>query len=255
MKPPVFTDYLVIAFCCCLWATNEVNANEQSVQTGAFDRRASIIQLVGDTAAQAYQPIMPVDEPIEWEIYVSPTHDPAKPAGLLVYISPTDSGQIRRDWKSVMDDSNLIWIAANHSGNRVNPLRRVTYAVMAVAVIANDYKIDKSRVYVSGFSGGGRIASIVATEYAAVFKGAIYNCGVNFWEEKTEKSVELIKNNRFVFLTGSKDFNLRDTKRVFSKYEKAGVEQIKLTVIPFMGHSNPRKKDYAEAISFLDKRD
>jgi len=62
----------------------------------------------------------------------------------------------------------------------------------------------------------------------------------------------LIKNNRFVFITGSEDFNLRDTKRVFKRYEKAEVRQLKLMVIPHMGHSNPTASNYAQAIAFLD---
>jgi predicted peptidase len=119
-------------------------------------------------------------------------------------------------------------------------------------MIAREFRIAQQRIYVSGFSGGGRIASVVATNFPEVFKGAIYNCGVNFWDENTPESLKLIRNNRFVFITGSKDFNLRDTKRVFKKYEKAGVEQIKLMVIPHMSHSNPGRSDYAQAIAFLD---
>jgi poly(3-hydroxybutyrate) depolymerase len=55
-----------------------------------------------------------------------------------------------------------------------------------------------------------------------------------------------------VFITGSKDFNRRDTRRVFRKYEKAGVVQIKLMVIKGMGHRNPDADDYASAIAYLD---
>lgn len=244
---------MALLVCQCLWATDEGLTISATGQSREFQIQASAIELLGETAAQRYAPIMPVDDPIEWEVYVPATYDPARPAGLLVYISPQASGRIRAQWKSLMADANLVWVAANQSGNRVSPRRRIAYALLAVAMIAREYKVAQERIYVSGFSGGGRIASMVATKFPGLFKGAIYNCGVNFWEESTPESLELIKNNRFVFITGSKDFNLRDTRRVFKKYENADVQQIKLMVIPLMGHSNPGKSDYAQAITFLDE--
>jgi dienelactone hydrolase len=235
-----------------LCAFDDGLASPNTGQTGKFKTQASAIELLGETAAQRYAPIMPVDDLIEWEVYVPSTYDAAKPAGLLVYVSPHDSGRIPSQWETLMAESNLIWVAAIQSGNEVSPRRRMAYALLATAMIAREYRIARERIYVSGFSGGGRIASMLATKFPGLFKGAIYNCGVNFWDEPTSESLELIKNNRFVFITGSEDFNLRDTRRVFRKYEKAGVQQIKLMVIPHMGHSNPGRSEYAQAITYLD---
>jgi hypothetical protein len=228
-------------------------AQDESVpRTGEYGSSATVIELIGDIAARNYEPIMPVDEPVDWEIYVSGNYEPAKPAGLLVYISPMNSGRIPRDWKALMDESNLIWISANKSGNKVNPQKRMAYALLAPAVIDRDYRIDDTRVYVTGFSGGGRVASMAATSFPSLFNGAIYICGVNFWNEMEQETLELVKDNRFVFLTGSEDFNLRDTRRVFNKYNAAGVRQTSLQVIPRMGHEKPGKSDFAVAVAFLD---
>jgi predicted peptidase len=169
-----------------------------------------------------------------------------------VYISPADTGRIKRDWKPLMQETNLIWISANRSGNNTHTSRRVSYALLALTVMGRNYQIDKSRIYISGFSGGGRTASYVATEYPQLFKGAIYICGVLFWGDDRTIAIDEVRKNRYVFLTGTKDFNLRDTKQVFKKYGKAGVEQVKLMVIPHMGHSNPRYSDYSKAIAWLD---
>jgi len=213
-------------FCQNCWGADESLAEVGIAATGEFKSRASILELLGETSAKGYEQILPVDQPIDWQVYVPPNYDPASAAGLLVYISPQDSGRIPRKWKTLMDESNLIWVAANHSGNKVNPARRIVYSLLAVSIIAREYRVDQSRIYVSGFSGGGRIASMVATQYPWLFKGAIYNCGVNFWEDISPKSVDLVKNNRFVFIT--------------------------VMVIPHMGHSNPTASNYAQAIAFLD---
>lgn len=250
--PVMLPVMLMVLLSPGLWASDDVFASPNTGQTGKFKIQASAIELLGEIAAQRYAPIVPVDDLIEWEIYVPATYDPAKPAGLLVYVSPHASGRIPSQWETLMAESNLIWVAASQSGNELSPRRRIAYALLATAMIDRDYRLDWQRIYVSGFSGGGRIASMLATKFPELFKGAIYNCGVNFWDQATSGSLELIKNNRFVFITGSKDFNVRDTKRVFRKYKRAGVQQIKLMVIPHMGHSNPGRSEYAQAIAYLD---
>lgn len=224
----------------------------KSTQTGEFSSRATILELLGESSAQEYASILSINDPIEWQVFVPVSYDPEKPAGLLVYISPTDSGQIPDDWKHLMEQHNLIWIAADQSGNKKAVLDRITFALLATVLIDRTYRIDEKRRYVSGFSGGGRVASMVAVEYANLFKGAIYNCGVNFWGDNSAVPIDQLKKNRFVFITGAKDFNKTDTRRVYDQYEKAGVEQIKLMVIPFMGHRNPGSSDYGKAIAWLD---
>ncbi len=153
-----------------------------------------------------------------------------------------------------MDKHNLIWIGANKSGNKTSTALRVAYAILAPAVIGKNYDTNADRIYVSGFSGGGRVSSMVATEYAKLFKGAIFNSGVNFWGKNKPKYYDEIKKNHYVFITGSKDFNLRDTRKVYIAYKRAEIPNIKLMVIPFMSHENPRMSKYEEAIIFLDSR-
>ena len=117
----------------------------------------------------------------------------------------------------------------------------------------NNYRIDPSRVYVSGFSGGGRTASAVAPEYAQLFTGAIYICGVNFWDGHKPKQLERIRDNRYVFLTGSKDFNRSETRRVHRAYRRADVDNVMLLEVAGMDHRMPPPEDLAQAITFLDE--
>ena len=232
----------------------EKNTPIAAAKVGAYTVKAAITDLVGEASAQSYTDIMPIDESIGWEVYVPATYDPKKPAGVLVYISPTDSGKLPNAWKELIDKYNLIWVAANKSGNKIGSHRRLTYAVMALAVVDKRYNTDRNRIYLSGFSGGGRIASHLAIQYPSLFKGAIYNCGANRWDKNAQIALDQIKQNRYVFVTGSNDFNLDDTKRVFRSYRKAGIEQSKLMVIAGMGHSNPNKNNYEKAIKYLDQR-
>jgi len=220
--------------------------------TGVFELARTLRQVVGEAAAQNAVDVLAADQVVSWAAFVHEGYDPDFPPGLLVYISPTYSGQMPRGWERVMAQHNLIWVAANESGNSVDVRRRALLALIAPTLIRQHYEIDAERVYVSGLSGGGKMASMVATEYAQLFKGAIYNCGVNFWDKHPPPRFEQIKSNRYVFVTGEHDQALRPTKKVFKRYQKAGVVGVKLMVVPDMGHENPDAAELSDALEFLD---
>jgi hypothetical protein len=222
------------------------------IPLGEIRSSSTLVELLGAESARHLESVVDPDETIEWELYVPENYDPDTPAGLVVYVSPMDSGAIPGRWKSVMDDNNLIWIGANHSGNRVKAARRVSFALFAPVVAAGTYKIDESRVYLSGFSGGGRVASIIAPEYSHIFGGAIYICGVNFWGKRKPKQMEEVRENRYVFVTGRKDFNRTETRDVHRMYRRAGVNNVLLMDISGMDHTIPSAAKFAEAIIFLD---
>jgi len=219
---------------------------------GEVSLSATAHELLGDDAAALFGSAVDPEEVVEWELYVPRDYEPGSPAGLLVFISPTDSGKMPRRYQPVLDEKNLIWIGANFSGNRVRVARRVSLALLATALADRNYGIDASRVYVSGFSGGGRTASAMAPEYAQVFTGAIYICGVNFWDGLTPKRLDQVRDNRYVFLTGNKDFNRTETRRVHRAYRRADVENILLLEVAGMDHRMPPVEDLATAIGFLD---
>ncbi len=226
-------------------------AESDSPRTGAFAITSTPGELLGE-AAQNVASIIPVDEPISWEVHVPEAYSAESPPGIVVYVSPSQSGTPPRGWPSVMGEHNLIWISANNSGNRVFVPRRVLQAVLALNVILQEYALDESRVYVAGFSGGGKVASMIATDYADTFDGGFFICGVEFWDVDEPRHFKTIKSNRFVFLTGERDQALEPTKRVYRKYRDAGVPHIQLVVVRDMGHDNPPRREISKAIEFLD---
>ena len=228
-------------------------ASPGNPEWGYVSLAATADEIRGHDAGTFFGSALDPDDVNEWALYVPESYDPGSPPGLLVFISPTDSGRMPGRYRQVLDDNNLIWIGANHSGNRVRFARRISLALLATAIADSNYPIDPSRVYVSGFSGGGRTASAVAPEYAQLFTGAIYICGVDFWEGRKPKRMDRVRDNRYVFLTGSKDFNRSETRRVHRAYRRAKVENIMLLEVPGMEHRMPPPEDLAQAIAFLDK--
>ncbi|MGD2129852.1 MAG: hypothetical protein PVJ33_04100 [Lysobacterales bacterium] len=207
-------------------------------------------ELLGEEEAARYRRIVPTEKTISWEVYL-PNGASSEPPGVFVYISPRASGKINPRWREVMDRENLIYIGANKSGNRIHTNRRMVLATLAIKVLAEQYVFDIRKMIVSGFSGGGRVASLVASQYPEVFTGAVYICGANFWKKNQTRNVKRVLQNRFVFLTGTQDFNLLEMRRTYEHYLEAGAENSKLIVVPGMSHDLPDAAYLTEAVDFL----
>lgn len=243
-----------VLFLCNLAYAQDVSelTVEESNQGKSLHIVLTTNELLGVETAKRYENILNLDEPISWEVYVPKNYSTENPPGLLVYISPRNSGELPIEWQELMDNNNLIWVGANESGNKIDTFKRMTYALFATNMIGKQYSVDASRIYLSGFSGGGRVASLLAADYPQIFKGAIYNSGVNKWGNMTDEKLALMQSNRYVFIAGREDFNLNDTKKIYRVYKKEGIKNIDLKIISRMGHEIPSAKNYGEAISFLD---
>jgi hypothetical protein len=240
---------LAIIFLCFGALMSTATAETQGAGTD-LKIETTPIALLGVQQASLYEEILAPDKPVSWAVYL-PANDPAKTPGVLVYVSPMDTGAIDPRWRAVMDQQNLIYVSANGVGNEIPTLRRMVMANLAVRTLAQRYTFDPARIYVSGFSGGGKVASLLATQYPEVFSGALYICGVNFWQEDQTPKVERVLKNRFVFLSGTRDFNRMQTRRIQKSYNDAGAEHTRLIIVPGMAHELPDAAYLTEALLFL----
>jgi predicted esterase len=206
--------------------------------------------------------IMPAfaDRAAEFQVYLPHGYSAEVPAGLIVYVSPVESGEIPDDWKSVLDHHNLIWVGINESGNTMPREQRIAEAKASLAFAADQYELNEQRIYIAGMSGGAQIAAIVSASHPELFKGGIFICGVDPWSERDldpwvespPAGLEFIKQNPYVFVSGTEDFKLAAVARVYRKYRKAGVEDSRLIVVDGMGHELPDAGTFDRVIAFLD---
>lgn len=241
---------MLAALLCASFAGNAV-ADVSPGRTGAFTATYTTAELLGDAAGRVESIISP-DEPITWNVFVPPGYRPDSPAGVFVFVSPIRHGALPGKWRSVVTDKNLIWIGAKKSGNRVEVSRRILFAVLAVLVVERNYAVDTSRYYISGFSGGAKVATKIATGYPQTFSGGLFIGGADFWESERPPYLDDMQSNRYVFLAGSEDAGLRQSRQVFRAYRAAGIDNTELMIIRGMTHRTPEKKEFAEALAFLD---
>ena len=111
----------VIFICGFLLAIcTPARAEDAPPQVGAYAFTGTTLSLLGDEAASNFEDIIPKDEDISWQVYVPETYSPDKPAGLVIYISPSNSGVLPEAWSATLKDQNLIWVSANNSGNKID---------------------------------------------------------------------------------------------------------------------------------------
>jgi predicted esterase len=189
--------------------------------------------------------------------------------GLFVYVNPGDDAGLPEGYEAILEKHRLLAVAAYKTGNERNVVERFRLALDAQYNMARRFNLDPARVYVSGFSGGGRIASMLAIAYADLFAGAIPFCGVNFytsipsepgkvWPPNYVPSADPLRiaktTARYVLVTGEKDMNLKNTQAVYeSGFKKEGFKHALLLEVPGMGHSPPPPDWFEKGLDFLDK--
>jgi predicted esterase len=204
-----------------------------------------------------------------FEILVPKDYKPTVPHGLFIWISANNEPKISKEWEAVLAQKKLIFIGAKNSGNPRSIFDRFRMAVDANLNLRELYNVDGRRVYVSGFSGGARVASMLGVAYGEMFSGAACFMGVNFYENtkapdgKTypldyipdDQVLELAKKFcRYAFITGSKDPNRPNTLGVLENgFKKEGFANAQVFDIPDQGHSPPAAEWLKKVLDYLDE--
>ncbi len=205
----------------------------------------------------------------KFQLIVPASYQHADKWGLFVWISPGDTAAIPADWEPALAARKLLFIGALKSGNPRNIFDRVRLAVAANTAMRERFNVDGRRVYVSGHSGGGRVASMVGVAYADMFSGTLPFMGVNFYEDipagdgKTTYGANFIPDDevlaiakkfcRYALVTGEKDFNRAGTKTLFEQgFKKEGFANVAYLEVPGQGHGLPAAKWLEQGLDFLD---
>lgn len=175
--------------------------------------------------------------------------------GLLVWISPGDDPRVPRGWWDEFARQKLLFVAPCGAGNERHAIQRCRLALDAVCNACRRYAIDPRRIYVAGFSGGGRIASILGVAYGDVFAGALPMCGADYFRNvqgapgqfypatyrPDPRVLQRSKSlGRFVLLTGEKDANRDNTRWVAENgFQRDGFKHVNYLEVAGMGHAMP----------------
>ncbi|MGD0189731.1 MAG: PHB depolymerase family esterase [Rhizomicrobium sp.] len=172
--------------------------------------------------AQGHQGLtaQPVDLVNERFVLYVPSTPPPAGFGLLVFVPPWDAAKMPDEWAQVFDQYAMIYVSAVRSGNDASVLgRREPLALLAEQNVVKRYPVDPSRIYISGFSGGSRVAMRLALAYPDVFRGAILNAGSDPVGNQTiplparDLFSRFQESSTLVYVTGANDVFVQNADR------------------------------------------
>ncbi|MHC4251678.1 MAG: tetratricopeptide repeat protein [Planctomycetota bacterium] len=104
-----------------------------------------------------------------YAVYVPPAYDPARPSGLMVWISSSTSGAPPDDFLPVLERHNMIWAGANNAKAGGNSLIIRSLVLEAAYHVPRLFSIDRKRVYVANHHLGSKLAMA----YPEVIRGVM----------------------------------------------------------------------------------
>jgi len=110
-----------------------------------------------------------------YDVYVPPHYDGTKPFGVVVYTSSDNIGVVL---SGAATDRDVIWIAPRNVGNNAaDQTNRFGASLLAFHRAKELFNIDPRRVYISGKSGGARVASALAFLHSETIRGTCPSVG------------------------------------------------------------------------------
>lgn len=203
-----------------------------------------------------------------FSLYVPSDYDPGgEPYGVVVWISARDDGTIPASFRSVLDERRLIWIGPNNAGNARHLFPRMGLVLDAAENVRHFYNVDPDRIFVSGLSGGGKVASYQAIAYPDVFAGGYPLIGmltylnvpfesnpgqlVQRFARPSEELLERARGQPLVIMTGSDDFNREECRLTAEAYERDGFTDLHFLDIEGMGHEMPTAENFTLGLDLL----
>lgn len=141
-----------------------------------------------------------------------PAEMPASGFGLIVFVPAGDDFFLPRDWKGSLERRGIVFVSLRGAGNSTDVIgRRIPMVLHAAEHAIASLRIDPARVYVSGFSGGARLAQRVALGWPDLFSGSLQFAGsvVIGTHRLPPPALELMarfqENTRVVMVSGNVD--------------------------------------------------
>ncbi|MFG0304792.1 MAG: hypothetical protein ACF8Q5_01120 [Phycisphaerales bacterium JB040] len=195
-------------------------------------------------------------------------HDGATPAGIMVWVSPMARWRIPAHFYGVLDELGLIACGADNAGNPRNVTERLQLMFDAVENVRARWAVDEKRIYVTGFSGGGRCSSMLHLGWPEVFAGSVPIVGLNSYHRldsqqpgrvipaqvgrPSGRRLDLARANRMWAFTGETDGNRYEMELRHGRLEFDGFAA-RLTTVPGIGHDMPPVDELHEAVRWVDE--
>jgi len=247
--------------------TGRIVELERPFAPGRFTLDAPTIRSRLVRGASGYEPTKRDLAEESMSVRLPRRYDGKNPQGLLVWVDPMDLALRPAIFDEALDRAGVVMIGAARSGNTRPVIERLQLALDAVETARARFHIDESRIYASGMSGGGKMATMLWACFPEVFTGAIPIVGLVSYRAEpagagksyppefvrpSAQAMTLIKPHRLAPITGDKDFNAPPMRVMAAGLKNDGFA-VKLFEDPELGHDFPPPALFAAALDWVDQ--
>lgn len=187
-----------------------------------------------------------------YELFVPERKDAKKPLPAILFISAGDEPGGWKTFEKTCKDNGFVFIGVRGGGNNVPPPKRVRIVLDCFDDVRKQIPLDPDRTYVSGFSGGARMACAIGFALPEYFGGMIPICAGGDLREESWLRYRLIDRVSAALITGETDFNRGEVERWKGTMWKDIGIRTRVWVQPKMGHAMPPPATIAEVVKWLD---
>jgi hypothetical protein len=194
-------------------------------QFAAFGFKASKLPADYDSAKQRYQ------------VHVPAGYKANRTWPMVVFISAGDGPAGWNEWKKICAKHRVFFCSPYQAGNSCPAAQRARIILDMLDDVRRRYRIDPDQTYLSGISGGGRMACTIGFNLPEWFGGVAPVCGTNPIPKPAYLRHRAEERLAVAFITGADDFNRKENEvYMYPWFQELGIHS-RLWVVPKMGHT------------------
>lgn len=149
------------------------------------------------------------DTSISYAIYLPESYDIKKSNRILFMFDAHARGSLPiENYQSLAEKYHIIIAASNNSKNGQNATERNHIITEFMSDVEKQFHIDNSKIYTAGFSGGARVATLIALFNSNV--AGVIGCAAGFPQVQNPVN----KSFTWVGIAGNRDFNFLELKNM-----------------------------------------
>lgn len=157
------------------------------------------------------------DTSLTYTLFLPPGYEKGKPCPILVLFDPGGDGMLPvTKFSQQAAKNNFILAGSNNSRNGMAIEATTAIYRKMILDLNSRFSLQKSAVYVGGFSGGSRVAGAIAISEAGV--AGVVGCGAGLPAVNSKPA----NNFSYLAVVGFKDFNYTELMQLNESLEHAG---------------------------------
>lgn len=187
-----------------------------------------------------------------YELFVPDGYDSKTAHALILCVSPGSGPTGWNDFQSICRDHQVIFASPYGTGNTTPFAIRARVTLDVLDDVRRRLNIDPDRVYLAGFSGGGRVAARVAFALPEACAGAMPICAAYSLREEPWVHLRVAERLSVVLLHGDVDPWRVESEREYSPILQAYHVRSKFTTYPG-GHIAPPQEVLKQSFDWLEE--